>query len=122
MGLLVVPQIGEGLEGFATLRTYMWPFACVRSTVFGQVHALDETLSAHFTAKWPFARVCAQVLSQVCVLTEAFPTHLARKGALPGVDSLVKCNSGGRDKQFATDGTLVGFGPLPGGAPRSPRA
>lgn len=91
----------------------MRPFACVCSTVFSQVHALDETLSAHLTVEWSFARVCAQMLSQVCVLTEALAAHLARKGALTSVDSQVKCDSGGRHKQFPTDGTLVGFGSLP---------
>lgn len=109
----MVPQVGEGLEGFAALWTHMWPFACVCSPVFSQVHALDETLSAHLTAEWPFARVRAQMLSQVRVLTEALAAHMARKGALAGVDSQVKCDAGRRHKQFPTDGTLVGFGSLP---------
>ena len=122
MGLFVVPQVREGLEGFATKRTNMRPFACVCSTVFRQVHTLDETLSAHFTAKWTLTRVCAQVLPQVCVLTEALAAHLAGKRTFAGVDSLVKCNSGRGNKQFSTDRTLVGFRTLPGGAPWSPWA
>lgn len=118
MGLFVVPQVGEGLEGFATLGARVWPFARVRPAVFRQMHALDEPLSAHLTAERPLARVCAQVLSQVCVLAEALAAHLAGKGPLAGVDSLVERDSGGGHKQFATDGTLVGFGSLTRGAPR----
>lgn len=110
--LLMVPQVGEGPEGFAALRTHVWPLAGVRSAVFGQMHALDETFSAHFTAERPLARVGAQVLSQVGVLSEALTAYLAREGALAGVNSLVERDPRGRHKLFAADGTLVGFRPL----------
>jgi len=120
--LLVGLQYETSLEGFAAQETHMRPFACVRSAVLSQVHALDEPLSAHLAPKGPFTGVCAQVLAKVCVLTEALPAHLTRERPLTGVDSLVKCDSGGRHKQFAADRTLVSFGSLAGGAPRPPKA
>lgn len=120
VGLLVVPQVGESLEGLAAVRAHVRPLARVRPPVLRQVHALDETLSAHLAAERPLARVRAQVLSQVRVLPEALAAHLAGERPLAGVDPLVEGDSGRRHKQFAADETLVGFGPLPGcaAAPR----
>lgn len=57
--LFMVPQVGEGPEGFAALWTGVWPLAGVRSAVLGQMHALDEPFSAHLTAERPLARVGA---------------------------------------------------------------
>lgn len=57
--LFMVPQVGEGPEGFAALRAGVRPLAGVRAAVFGQMHALDETFPAHLTAERPLARVGA---------------------------------------------------------------
>lgn len=89
VGLLVVPQVGEGLEGLAALRAGMRPLTRVRAPVLGQMHALDEALAAHLAAEWPLTRVRAQVLTQVRVLPEAFGANRAGEGPLVRVHTLV---------------------------------
>lgn len=95
MGLLVVPQVGEGLEGFAAQRAHVRPLARVRPAVLGEVHALDEAFSAGFAVKRPLACVDTHVLPQVCALTEALPAHLAGERPLTSVNALVERNRRG---------------------------